>query len=738
MTEPLTGDRELNMPLRRPRPVPQNLEASLRRDGFDIGAWHVDPRTCRMRREDHEQPLDPRQIDLLVALATQPGEVLTRDELLSRVWGDTHVSENSLTQAVSRLRKALGDDRTECRYIETISKSGYRLVADVRWSERPEPPKAVPALSSRSTTPARPTVRRGQWVAVAGVVLAIAASWFSVQSFFAVSPAPSLVTTRPELTLVGNQFGPRLSPDGEQLAFAWQGPEQADWDIWVQPIGDDNPVRITDNDTDERLATWSPDGRSLAFVSFSSDPDDCGIFIKPILGGPAERLADCYPGMRSLDWSPTGDMLVFNGGEVGGRTRSLYTHDLATGVRRRLTTPVDGTPGDSSAVISADGTQVAFRREHSASRHDVMVIPIDAADDRQAIALTDDRWGRLRGVDWSRDNQSVVFSSDRNGRYRLWRVPVDGGEPELLPVVDTWVTQPSIARQSGRMIYRTFRDSVDIWELALDELGTASGEPTRRVPSSRSERHPAGSPQGDAVAFVSDRSGTHELWSGRPDGVGLMRHTELGGPLPAGPSWSPDGKQIVYDAAPDGHSDLWVVASDSRRPTRITANDSEDRNPVFSHDGSTIYFTSDRSGEWEIWRMPAAGGEATRVTPTGGFRAQPSPDGESLFFVKLDQPGIWSMPADGGEAVQLVSDFRLSEWGNWVPGRQGIYYVTRSPTTIAYLDFATRQTRTVHQPAKQIPYLGRALSLSSEEKSILFSMIDHSDDEVMTVESARF
>ena len=173
------------------------------------------------------------------------------------------------------------------------------------------------------------------------------------------------------------------------------------------------------------------------------------------------------------------------------------------------------------------------------------------------------------------------------------------------------------------------------------------------MPSSRSERHPAWSPGNDAIAFISDRSGSNELWSGRPDGTELMRHTDLGGPLPGSPAWSPDERRLIYDAAVHGHSDLWQVERDSRQSRRLTDTESEDRNGSFSRDGQRIYFSSNRGGTWEIWQMPAEGGAAEQLTRDGGFIAHESLDGGTLYYVKLDQPGIWRMPIAGGEAEHV-------------------------------------------------------------------------------------
>ncbi len=712
-------------------------EAELRSAGFEVGEWRVEPRRHRIVGAEGEKRLDPRLIDVLIELARAGGEVVTRDELLNAVWKDTFVSENTLSQAVSRLRRALGDSSREPRFIETISRSGYRLVAPVSF----EIEQRLAAAAEEPVGPLEPGARRPRsrglrvlpWALVGVLGLAVVVLALARDTPSASPPPVALI--RPELTLVGNQFEPRLSPSGDQVVFAWEEPgSTSSFDLWVQTIGGDSPVRVTSSEAMERLPAWSPDGQRLAYFAPWPERETCGLFVAPVLGGAPERLADCTGGHRSLAWSPDGRLLAHDGISADGSGgRALFLLNVATGEHIQLTSPPEGAPGDTGVRFSPNGEMLAFEREMGLWRDDVAVVPVEGGE---PLVLTNDAWGKVRGVDWASDGSAVLFSSNRVGQFALWRVDLEGGAPERVPIHDAWVTQPSVSRAGGRLIYRTFRDAVDIWELPLDARGVPSQEGVLRLASSRSERQPTWSPRGDRIAFISDRSGSEELWSGRLDGSELIRHTALNGALPASPAWSPDANSLVFDAASHGHSDLFVVKRQSRRPTRLTHEPSEEKNASYSRDGSTIYFASDREDGWEIWSMPTAGGPARRMTRGGGFLAQESLDGTTLFYSRLEEPGIWAMPVAGGASRQLLRNLDLADWGSWVVAADGIYFVGRRPTSIRYVRFDRSEPQVVFEPPKQMPYLSRDLSLSPDGRSLLFSMIDHSDDEVMTADLA--
>ena len=114
----------------------------------------ADPETWRLTRDGQEIHLEPVVLKLLIYLIANRNRLVTRDELMATVWGDTVISESALTKAVARLRKALDDHSDDPRYLETVRSQGYRFVAEIDELERPDGPD-----SSSRKTQARPFSR---------------------------------------------------------------------------------------------------------------------------------------------------------------------------------------------------------------------------------------------------------------------------------------------------------------------------------------------------------------------------------------------------------------------------------------------------------------------------------------------------------------------------------------------------------------------------------------------------
>ena len=695
------------------------------RQPFRVDGWLVEPRLNRISSNGESHHLEPKTMEVLLFLADHPGQVVGREELFDAVWGSTFVTDNTLSRTVSRLRRALGDDWQNPRYLETISKSGYRLIAPISRAadnganglER----QSLPIASTRPKT-RRPKPR------TLGAILASSALGLAAAAYLATPdpPLPVGLNPTPVLTLVGRQQSPVLSPDGNQVAFAWAGEDQSDLDVYLQMLGEENPVRLTQSDADETSPAWSRDGRFIAFVA--ARDQSAGLYRIASIGGAAVKLGDCSPQARHLSWSPDGKAIVFSDLEKDGKTRLLKRLDLSSGSVERLTDPAGAASGDAYPVYSPDGRSLAFVRGTSLRRDDVLLLSLESMRTR---TLTGDRSGDVRGHDWTPDGQALIFSSNRAGQFALWRLEIQGGRLTRLPINDQWVTQPSLAREGNRLIYRRFSDIVDIHSLDLDPNLQAQGERKPLVPSTRTEFLPALSRDGSKLAFVSNRSGEFEVWSSDLGSGSLIRHTRLKGPIPGGPAWSGDGSQLIFDSPASGNLDLYVVDADSRHPRQLTDDPSDELNARFSRDGDALYFASNRSGDWQIWRMDWPQGPARQLTFNGGFVAEEDFEGRFLVYAKPDAT-LWRQPREGG-AEEQIGNLHPYDWGSWqlVPG--GGVFVTRGPAAIRHFRFSDRKMTLVHLPQKMLPYIGRPFSLSQDMRLSLAEIRD-SDDEVMMVE----
>jgi Tol biopolymer transport system component len=194
--------------------------------------------------------------------------------------------------------------------------------------------------------------------------------------------------------------------------------------------------------------------------------------------------------------------------------------------------------------------------------------------------------------------------------------------------------------------------------------------------------------------------------------------------FPGTPRWSPDDRWIVFDYHDPTHTQIYLVDSEGRNLHRITSGNYENVVPSWSRDGATIYFASNRTGDWQVWKHALATGAETQVTRHGGFAAFESYDAKTVYYSKFTGGGIWSVPPNGGEERHLTEALHLGDWGNFTVTEVGIYLVdssTEPGPTILYYTFQNRRTTPVVM-LKQNALAGTSnLSSSRDGRTILYA-----------------
>jgi eukaryotic-like serine/threonine-protein kinase len=673
----------------------------------------------------------PRELESILAKALRKD----RDE--------RYQTSNELLGDLKRLRHELEFQAD----LERLTNSGARRIAP---KSGPKLAQRAPNATGNADNPTMQSTRdlvlpaatskrrwRGLWLALAAVItasLGFGLYQFVVPSRTTIRPTPKIT---PLTSLPGEEFRASFSPDGNQLAFDWNGEKGDNFDIYTKFVDDSTLLRLTTHPGTDFGAVWSPDGRQIAFLRSLHPNSTSGaleIYLVSALGGAERRLVEGIQVRQNacIGWSPDGKYLTYADGSTTGGTDSIFLLEIATGAKRRLTEPLADIEGDTLPNFSPDGRQVAFSRQESNGGRDIHLIPIAGGKPKR---LTFDKTS-IPGLAWTPDGNDIIYASARRGISSLWRVGARGGEPELV-MGGASLQYPTTSPRGNRLAFTQSLYDTNIYR--TDPTATASRRVlgAQFIASTLEDDHPQYSPDGQSIAFTSTRSGSHEIWLSDSEGGRLRQLTNLGGPLAGNPRWSPDSRQIVFGARAEGNNDIYAISADGGAVRRLTTEAAEDIVPSWSKDGRWIYFCSGRSGKRELYKMPAEGGPAVPVTTQGGFEGFESPDGQFLYFTKNNYDStLWRIPVTGGqESMAFNSDRRIYGRG-WALANQGLYFAS-SETVIEFFNLATGKTALVATTEKRLARVVPSLAVSPDGKRLLYTQIDQQGSDLMMVQNFR-
>jgi DNA-binding winged helix-turn-helix (wHTH) protein/Tol biopolymer transport system component len=584
---------------------------------FRFSDIEVHEHELRATRGGEALELEPKAFRVLVYLIKHAGHLVSKSELIEAVWGETAVTDNSLTRVIALLRRVLEDDSRQPRYIETVTTVGYRWVCTVERMDDPSAVETVPTSTSagesseektsEATTAqiagSRPRVSgKVPWVWIGGIATAVLLAgvfWYLTRPL-----APPRVAAYTQLTFDGAEKDLGAT-DGSRIYFARNGTLQ------------------------HKVFQVSVSGGDIAEI--------------PIRMTNAVGLEDLTP-----DGS---DFLVFTDAHLDAPDRTQWIVRALDGV------PVRQFPSGSWPAISPQGNSVVY------VTHDgnIWIAGIDGTGARKIAS----QQGDVGWFAWSPDGGRIRFEKGDH----IWEIRSDGSN--LHQLLTDWHDTPwqCCGRWTADGSFYVFRRpgsvSSEIW--ALDER-----RGILRRPPSTPIRLASGPTDWTGVLPAKDAK-TLYATGVIPRGE-LMRFDSrtqqfqpfLGGISALGPKFSPDGKYVVYVTFPDGR--LVRANSDGSDPVPMTdVGMFSPVIPTWSPDGTQILFTDGWSRK--IYLIPSSGGSAHRLIPDDNEpEGDPtwSPDGTKIAFCALTQPHLRVMDL----TTHAVSD---------LPGSIGLYGSKWSP-----------------------------------------------------------
>jgi Tol biopolymer transport system component/DNA-binding winged helix-turn-helix (wHTH) protein len=722
-----------------------------------FGPFHYDSRNGQLFRDQRHLPLQARTTRILALFLERPGEVILKEEIMELVWPERIIEDNTLTHHISNLRRILGDDLKSLTYILTIPGKGYLFNYPVKVLAPDDP--ALPFLRSTLSPqaiesgkeqmegePAKrlPRVSAAFLTALLlGGIGVTSLLWWGLTVLRSPSGAPSsaetIVTWLPLVTFPGIERQPAFSPDGRQVVFSSPGDSSENIDLYLKefPAG---PLRqLTSDPRRDHSPVWSSDGRQIAFLRDSIEATGPTLLVILSLESQIEEAVGQLVEAHGLGWSPDGSQFVVseNRPDVPVCGLSLLTLRETAGRREahhtaRLTDAPD-IHGHHQPNFSPDGRWVAFIRSASNVNGDLYLLNLA---NRQLTQLTNDQ-AEIYDLEWSADGKSLFFVSSRSGERQLWRIEADGANPTQMEWLPGAPREFSISPSREAMVMtQSFDDSeIILRPLArrgsLERMGEKEG--ICQINSTQEEHSVRFSPDGQTLVYVSDQSGSMELWLANADCTDQRQLTRLRSASLGSPRWSPDGSIIAFDHHEGGNPHIFTIATQTGTVHQITVDESKNIIPSWSADGKSIYFTSRREGVLQCRKIPLAGGPSVLLSSSECLEPVESPDGKTLYFTRVNQ--LWTRNLLTGEETPIPELRQQIVARHWQLTRGGLFFSPVGDSLRARLMRLDLRSREVEQidflegPFFQgIPGIPR-FSISPDEKRIAsYRVVYHQGD----------
>jgi Tol biopolymer transport system component/DNA-binding winged helix-turn-helix (wHTH) protein len=601
---------------------------------YRFGEFILDTDQRVLLRDDKPVALTPKVFDTLLILVENKGRIVEKEKLMNRLWPDTFVEEANLTFNIKQLRKSLGDDARNPTYIETVSRRGYRFIADVdevltetgavndhvnRRIESSDSPLLAPGgvveseIGERRLKAAEGTSPRTRSLALAAALMVVLIGLALVVWKFRSGSTSRLAngdesSTRASvplklerLTATGQSRLAAISPDGKYIAYTRDFGQKSS--IWLRQLATNTNVEIVPAGGFIFGLDFTNKGESLYFVRRDAETS---LYSVALLGGVVTRIVDRLEGNFSI--SSNDSQIAFVRKSVrpdGQRQYSLMLVNCDGRGERPLLEQIDPDRLDVPVWSPDDQAIICSSGSSDAGSQDVSLIEVRVADGARR-GLSSEKFSHIAKIAWLPDKAGLVMSGrkDSGANNLLWRVSYPG--IEISPITDgvSSYLDLSIASATDKGVASQATRTSDIW------VGGVSG-----------------------------------------DGRNLKKITQALDMF----CWAPNGR-IVYVSAANGVGDIWIMQADGEEQKQLTVNVASNAAPVVTSDNRYIVFTSNRTGALQIWRMNLDGGDQIQLT-TGGGKNFPavSPDGRWIVYNTTDDWHLWKVSIDGGTPAALSS-----------------------------------------------------------------------------------
>jgi Tol biopolymer transport system component/DNA-binding winged helix-turn-helix (wHTH) protein len=643
-----------------------------------FGPFELDVRSAELHYNGRKVLLHEQPFQVLLALLERPGELISREELVHRLWPDgTFVDyERGLNKAVNKLRDVLHDSADSPRFVETIPRRGYRFIA---------PLEGDSAITIASGSPV--AVKAGRqhkiWLAMGVAMMIALAYWFTRHQ-----PSASREVKLRQLTFNSVENAVKsgaISPDGKYLSYI----DGKGINIKLLETGETHvvpePETLQGTKVNWEICSWFPDSTRF--------------------------LVNAHPAGES-DFIPQLDGAISN--EWSSQTTSIWMVSVLGGVQRKLR------DNAVASAISPEGSTIAFStNKGSFGDREIWLMGVNGENARKLYES--DNNGAIYGLSWLPHGQRVAYiSTDKSGDTLVTRELRGGPVTAILSSSDLKKMNDIVVLPDGRFLYRlrepdAIGNSCNYWTMRLDErTGALDHKPTQLTNWG-----------GGCLAFERAMGGASVTADGKklvfnkgkmyisvyvtdvaPNGtrVSEARHLTLTESWDFPTDWTPDSKQVILVSNRNGHMGIFKQSLNEDAAEPLVTPEGV-MSPRVTPDGVWLVYTlptkwGDESAPAQVMRVPIKGGPSEFVL-TANFPGYP-------FCSKLPANvcAIWEADHDQKQ-ITLTAFDPLGE-----RGRELARIDITDPNKYFNLDLSPDGTRIAYATSREGPI--HILSLRGE------------------------
>jgi len=634
-----------------------------------FGEFELDVRNHRLRRSGSELKLERIPMELLILLASRPGELVRREEIIQELWGDeiNVDSENAINTAIRKIRQVLGDDSSSPRFVQTISKRGYRFLPE---TAEPAAPTEAPASTPKTTLS-----KTILWTLLTGIAVLFVvglAVWSLRHSRKVLQVSNYMAITHDGLP----KQGPLLS-DGVRIYFVSGSMNHRS--ISQISVNGGEASTLVSALQSPRLLDISSNGSELLAASFGPDPgasmgekaglNESALWSISLPSGNVRRIGDLFADAAAF--APDGQKIAI------GWNNALYVVD-SDGANQRKIAQLPGTA--SSIRWSPDGKRLQLTvMDPKTLRSSLWELLKDGTSLHEILGGWNPVPAECCGR-WSPDGLWYVFQSTSDGRTDIWALPepsglIDRKQPEPIQLtagpINSLAPEISLDGRKLYMIGQQLRGELNRYDARLKQfVPYLNGVSAEFVDFSR---------DGKWIAYVSFPD--HLLWRCNVQGDHCL---QLTGPAmqPTTPRWSPDSTRIAFfDASSGKPFQLFLVPANGGSPLAVVDEPWNEIDPNWSPDGHTLVFSHfpvfDRQADLGMYSFDLVTHRLAKLPGSDGlWMPRWSPDGSFILGRSADSLSLLLFDVHRQSWHELARGESFG-YANWSSDSRFVYVLKR-------------------------------------------------------------